>query len=136
MAKQWMKVVALVATLSGCALLQPGRDPADAQAAGLDAGTLVCAVLIGEAPELRSQVEAAITRASKVLAAPDITGAAVVEALSEIRDWRWRIYAQSAVRILLRRMTGAGLDVTLPPNSPAVVGAKAFFTACSRIVAA
>jgi hypothetical protein len=131
-----MRLIGLL-LVAGCALLRSG-DPDALQAAtdtGLDAGTLTCTVVVGEAPELVPQVRAAVARGQAVLAAEDVTGRALVEALMAIDDLKWRTYAQAGLRLALRRIAGTGqLDVSVAKDSPVAVGASAFFEACASML--
>lgn len=128
----WIAAGALALALTGCAMFRSDDADAMAQAvdAGLDAGTLTCTVIVGEAPEVVPQVRTAMARATVVLAADDVTGAALVEALGAIDDARWRAYAQAALRLLLRRVGAAGLDASIAKDSPVAAGAGAFIEAC------
>lgn len=127
-------IVPLLLLLASCSLLQPGTPGStqNATETGRDAGTLTCTVMQSEAPLLVPQVRDAVARGEAVLATPDITGQALIETLSVIDDFRWRLYAQAGLRMVLQRLAGASsLDVTIAPDSPVAVGAGAFFKACN-----
>lgn len=122
---------------AGCAAFKPGPNDAVAKAvvAGQDAADLTCtAISVKASPGVKLQVTDGLAKAETVLSSDNITSAALLEALGAVKDEQWRGIAQAGLRVLLRRVNGGEVPVTIAKDSPAAAGVLAFVVGCQEVL--
>lgn len=124
--------VAVAFLFTACASQSPSPKP-DPVAVASASGSLVCAVVLAEKPEVVPALTEALDKSLAVLDSENVTAAAIAAGLGEIKDVQARAYAAGVIQLALVLFPSIGSTTQLPPQYADAV--KAALTSCRNVVA-